>query len=519
MDRRENSLDEYFSAHTPIPSEDFAAIGDVLAAVRSNSLSRLRLAHKPRSLSFVTQSYDNSMPKLRAKHKLVEAKKQHKQLKERLSFVEGQIDSLKKGPGETTPVKQREKRTQHSYRDRSVSSNMDTGTTDQASAEGRRSSILSRVSFLHKLQREKDQRLHKLQSLESQRQQRLAADAAAAIERTEAEKQRQKQEQLEALQRRHDQEVHRKEERKRLQDESEQRLKEVHSKRFLHESWEDRFNEEVVLPELRRQQEVVARKKDPVDITGLLKHQNEVRAREEDLERKRREMRAEKKRELKLLAKELNFYRPRAADIVETEINQQKQAMVQKAEASKQYLVKKQRYDMLVRELFKPKISKLKKLEAEIRKQTTPLKKSVFSANSERPVQQRQTRPKAPPITEVRKQRKSRSTQSLSDKSPVAEPKPKDYLQDLRSKRQTSVASRIDKLYASKWQELLNDSTNPERVVEVQKEVQKMEAWARDQELLLSNMDWQQSVQAREAVSTLYVDSIKAKLALLGELV
>jgi len=495
MDKPETSLEAYFASKSPLPPADLLSISQVLTSIQTHSASRLSTKRrlKPRHVSI--QAFDSPISSLTAKHQLVLARRQEKDLKDRLAYVSGQIGELTRHP--SAPHRRAESSRNHS-------DSADSRATANTSKPGERSeSTIARIALLKKLKQEQTERQRKVQSSLDAHKEKVEAEDRELKRREEESKKRQRETIVDELKKRHEVESLRKQELKRVRAQTDRKLQELKASKPLFEVLEDHYNASVRLPESLRQHALLARKKPQVSLQEISRHSKETEEREQAEEARRREKRAKRQAEMQKLAKDLNFYRPKAAEIVEEEEAMRRREAEERTANVRQLRVRRQHYGQIVRELINSQA------KSQPSKPVLRASRSVLSTRSIPKPRPSDYRPHLVPLS-----RKSHSTQSLPD--PVPTPKPKNYLSDLKLRRKSSETSLLQHGFSSKWRDLLNSSDSPAHLAKVHKEAIRMETVARSQEHRLRGIaDWKEAVDSHEAVTSLYVDAIRAKIAVL----
>ena len=471
MDNEETSLEAYFASKSLHPSEDLHAISHALHSIQTHSVTRLTL--HPLKTRHVSPSVDP----LTTKHQLLLAKRQEKDLKDRLSHVTREITQLQRQP--SAPVRR----------------NRDKQTSRDSSAEE------NRVNLLKKLRKESSERQKKLQLSLDIRREKLENEEK--IERNNALEsiKRRKEAVISEITQKRSAEIHRKSELKRQKLESDRKIKELKSSKPLFSVMEDLYRNNVLLPETLKAQQVLTKHKPLVSLQEIVKHSREVEAREMREEIRRREIKAKKRAEMNNFAHNLRFFRPKVADVIAEEAENERQKLLQKAENGKEFREKQRNYSQIIREMInsRPLIQSTKSLLRQSRSvlSTRSVSKAVLSDYR--------------PVVAVRP-KKSRSTQSLQEEKREGR---KDYLVEMRERRERSASSRLD-YHEGKWRDLLNSSSSPSHLSQVHQEAIRLESIARSHEAKLHSLaTWKDTLDTQTTVSSLYLDAIKAKLAVL----
>ena len=490
MSKKDTSLQSYFAARTP-SGLDMESIGLALAQAQAHTTARLA---QPQG-RFRTKSVDWS--RRGTKKQLKEEKEKREILRSRLDFVNESITEMHANAVTARASKglQTDRSRQHS------NSKLET-----CEDETHRETAERHVALLRRLQREKQQRHQRvLQDLVQAETRRKALEEGVRKEE-EARKVQHKEVVLRELKQRHDIIEERKSQRTKARAETDRKLREVQKAKPLFSALEAQFRSKVLLPELEKQAEVLLRHKESVSLDSLRRRSADFRKRETDSELRRSIAKEERIRNIQRYQKELRrYYRPKAADFLAHEEALQREMDAKQEHAGKDKWNRQNQYGQLVRDLFKPQVSKLKQLEMQFSRQQLLVPKPP-------------TQPKPP--SQPRRLRKSRP-QAKSDRSlsAVSEPSPLkrvNYLEEMKSRRRNRV--KTGQSYASNYEKLLEDADSPQKLPQVQAELHRLENWARVQETMLDQLDWSQGVQVREDLSSLYIDSIRTKLALLSHL-
>lgn len=167
---------------------------------------------------------------------------------------------------------------------------------------------------------------------------------------------------------------------------------------------------------------------------------------------------------------------------------------------------KTKRYAEIVKEMFAPAVDLMKQKELELikHKLNNPVVKRVEGKGEEEKAVQR-----------LRPRRKIEKNDVKSIESPKKVPV--DYLARMHSERQSQL-NRLLRDNSSQAQESSVSFRPGEDPTLAQGEVRRLEKLAKRQELMLKRLDPLESADMEAGVNSLVVSSVKAKLALLGQL-
>jgi hypothetical protein len=490
MSKKGISLQDYFATRTP-SGQDAESIGLALARVQVHTTARLS---RPQC-RIRTKSVD--WAKHNSKKLLQEAKEKRERVRSRLDFVNQSITEL-----HTNAVTTRTTKGSQTDRSRQRSnSKLETCEDETHKEAGERHLVL-----LRRLQREKQQRQQKLLRDLTEAEARRAAIDQEDRKKEEACRVQHKEIVLRELKQRHDLIEERKIQRAKMKTETDRKLREIKQAKPLFWALEAKFRTRVLLPELEKQASVLSRHKESVSLDSLRRRSEEIRKRETESELKRSIAKEERNRNLQRFQKELKgYYHPKAADLIAHEEAVKRENAVKQEYARKDKWMRQHQYGQLVRDLFQPHVSRIKQLELQLsREKLLAPKPPTQPKPSSQPRFQRKLRPKT---------KSDRSLSAASEPSPV---KSVNYLEEMKNRRRTR--SKGGRSFAGKYEKLLEDAESPQKLPQVQAELHRLENWARVQETMLDQLDWSQGVQAREDVSSLYIDSIRTKLALLSHL-
>ena len=168
---------------------------------------------------------------------------------------------------------------------------------------------------------------------------------------------------------------------------------------------------------------------------------------------------------------------------------------------------KTKRYAEIVKEMFAPAVDLMKQKELELikHKLSNPVVKRVEGKGEE--------------DRGVQRVRPRRKMEKIDVKSGESQKKvPVDYLARMHSERQSQL-DRLMRDNSSQAQESSSVSFRPgEDPTLAQGEVRRLEKLAKRQELMLKRLDPLESADMEAGINSLVVSSVKAKLALLGQL-
>ena len=470
-------MQAYFSSKTPSGLE-VEAIGQALAQVQALTTSRLRrpaIRSHAKSVDFSHQT----------QRKLLKTQlKSRDQPPSRLDFNNPSIEH----PQKTTV---------NSHTDRAPQSNSKLTTCED---DNPRDTSRNHIHILRKLQREKQNR-SKIMQLDLKKVQKRRENEESRRKKLENERKTQEKEAvLEELKRKQEKREERQRERELMKAETDQKLREIQRNTPLYASLESRYRSRVLLPELDRQASILHHRREAVSLDSLRNHSADFHRHEVSSEINRIQARKQRQRDISRFQRQISgFYRSKIADVLEYEEVKTREKEIKSEQAGREKFLRLKEYGNLVKELFKPRISRVKQLQMQLSRQELEYKP--------RPV-----------VTQPRLQVKRRiRVKSVGSVSTVSEPvmrKSVNYLEEMKNRRKNraktgmSLAGRFEK-----WVEAADSVKN---IPKVQAELQKLENWAKSRESMLEEMSWKEGVQAREDVSALYIDSIRTKLALLS---
>eukprot|EP00357_Protocruzia_adherens_P032484 CAMPEP_0115025222 /NCGR_PEP_ID=MMETSP0216-20121206/33837_1 /TAXON_ID=223996 /ORGANISM="Protocruzia adherens, Strain Boccale" /LENGTH=583 /DNA_ID=CAMNT_0002399695 /DNA_START=27 /DNA_END=1778 /DNA_ORIENTATION=+ len=365
------------------------------------------------------------------------------------------------------------------------------------------------------------------------------------------------------------------EERERLGESSKEVYKKSKQDKPLFMKIEERFQKQVAMPELEKRKKEISTKRDlykPLNRGDLDSHERKVaeeaRLKEEQLRREREERyEAWQAHQKANKMSESVFMR----DMLDRE-KHNKEVLEQKDIERKELVDKKKKYAEVVKELHAPKIDKTKQLEMQynIEKLKNPVKKKIYkhpnagdesgmnvsqplngrsnyrprrnrSANqdgdSSEPSRHSMSVAHSRDNIQFKKKRTKRATHASMDLNTQGgggddedrEKKDKkvvDYLKDMRVKREEKKKYFRVKSTSYSWEEDMQSDnvSKTEKLDKVKTKAQKIEEHAKKQEKLLKLMSDdkdgldERNLDAGEQISDMYIESIKAKLAILGEM-
>jgi hypothetical protein len=246
----------------------------------------------------------------------------------------------------------------------------------------------------------------------------------------------------------------------------------------------------------------------PMDLQELHSHAKSFDTHIRKRDGEHRVRRLLKQTEFSRMKAEAAYYRPKAAVFVEAEIRKMQSEALERSESARQRAVRTHKYGKLVKELYPPHISPAKALET-LKRQRSASEIRI----------RRVGRPLGHPWRPTMPQpKRSLSTQSLPETpQPVF-----DHLRARRLRHEQEFVKALGCRSESRWEDIWSDSSlsSPARRTEVHKVAQQLDSQAKRHEAMLGRLGphWELSVEAAESASQLYMDSIKAKLALLSDL-
>ena len=428
-------------------------------------------------------------------HRLKEALRQKQELEQKLDQLQDNIKTLTVA----TDVQQPPKASTQSSKARQ----------EYFSEEEKRRQ--ETAEFAKKLRLEQIELARRNRQREEDLQRKVEAQLQHAQRRQEAELAKIQEEKARKLAELQDRARKRKldiEERRRVASEETAHLRSQH---YVHERFSQDYLSRVVQTEQEKQQEVLIKQKlqhQPIRLEDLQEH-----ARRHDEMIREHVSRKEAERQNRLIDSQISgVTQMRGSSFMQAVISEEKQAKQEKdqaSEARKRLLEKKQRYALLVKEMFAPAIDPAKQKELEIIKEKLahPVshlhKNSTSRSLSDNPETVQQFQP-----------RKFRDNPMLPKPKPRREPVDVvDYLAKQRNNRASSQVM-TGKLECIQVQEDLDQTA---RALALKHQADRLEKEARRREALLSQLSptMPGALDAHENLNDALISSIRAKLSLL----
>ena len=300
--------------------------------------------------------------------------------------------------------------------------------------------------------------------------------------------------------------------RKRAASEETNRLR---SQQYMHDRLSQDYLSKVLQTEQEKKQEILAKQHllhQPIRLDEIQEHAK----RYEELKRER-QAHIEAERQNKILDSQISgISHAKGSSFTQAVLNQDKQTKMEQqqvAEAKRRLQEKKQRYALLVKEMFVPAVDPVKQKEMEVIKERLAHPVSHLAKNST-------TRSLSdhPETASVFEPRKFRDNPMLPKPKPKKEAVVVDYLGERRNQRGSDAFSvsaqrgslEIDENFGSD----LNDG---EKAKLIKMRAEKVERAAKRRELLLSQVNPTSpgALEAHESVNDALISSIRAKLSLL----
>ncbi|CAG9318404.1 unnamed protein product [Blepharisma stoltei] len=326
----------------------------------------------------------------------------------------------------------------------------------------------------------------------------------------------------------------------------------------LYKKLEDRFFSNSVMPEMEKQKEILARQKEfyrPIKFDEINKHELEYKRAIKESEILRKHKLSQNYYDLAQHQASINYYKSPLLDIMMIESEEKIQKEAEKSESSKVLAHKAREYGKLAIDLFKPKISYNKQLEIEWRRRkirNDRLNKSIdenminlkpydvksagdlrgHSKNlenvdskilSSNPGDSIKSYKSSSHKRNLQPSKRSSSISSRNDTSPdTSVNKSVDYLLQKRVERQKSRDHGSPLLKPVNWTQILSDE-NTEKSAKINKIkllTQSIELRAQNYERSINPKHIKniQSLEIQDSINNVYIDSIKAKLAVLDSL-
>lgn len=366
-------------------------------------------------------------------------------------------------------------------------------------------------TLVRRLAKERKARQQRMERSAQLRQHRVLLQHQHSLQQLQHTQTQRKQAKQEAFRLRQSSFTQRQEKRKLDYAASEAKIKQVRAVKPLHVSMEEHFHQQHDLPLRLQRDRVLGQRRGlrtPMDLPALHSHAKsfDTLIRKRDV--KQKALRLIRQAEFSRRKAEAAYYRPRAAVFVEAEVRKMQSAALERSESARQRATRTHQYGRLVKELYPPRISPAKALET-LKRQRSASELRIKRVG--RPLDH-------PWRPTMRHEKRSLSTQSLPDT-----PKPVfDHLRARRLRHEQEFVRDLGRRSDSRWEDIWSDSSlsSPARRTEVHKAALLLDSQAKRHEAMLGRLGphWELSVEAAESASQLYMDSIKAKLALLSDL-
>ena len=348
-----------------------------------------------------------------------------------------------------------------------------------------------------------------LQSSRLSRQRSVLQHQNSLQQLSQLETQR-KQAKLSTIRQRQEKTALRQEKRKLEYARSEAEIKKVKAVKPLHATLEERFRRQYETPKRLHREHILSTRKQlrvPMNLPAIHTHAKSFDALLKQREVKNEASRALKFEEFRQKQAEAVYYRPKAAVFVEAERRKVQTEALERSVSARLKTVRAQQYGELVRALYPPKVSPVKALET-IQRQRSASEVKIRKVG----------KPLLHPWKPTMKLRKKQH----SSHSEPATPKPVfDYLRARRLRHEAEFLRSGGDTASSHWEDIWSDSSisSPTRRNEVHKVAQLLDSQAKRHEAMLGRLGphWEHSIDAAATASQLYMDSIKAKLALLSD--
>ena len=302
-------------------------------------------------------------------------------------------------------------------------------------------------------------------------------------------------------------------------------MQETLSQKPTYQRIENAYISRTVLPELeKRKKQIAAKRKlfEPINREDLEDHEQRYKEQQEAKEAKRQEDLLKRKLEMAQMASQLpKQLKPKTALISYTEDYENEAPYDEKLQSQKRH-EKRLRYGNLTREMYWPSIDQTKRLEILSLKEKEEAKVKSLT----RKFQSEANLKTKTEVFRVKRRPKNMAKPSSSSVLPTQaeienkrRPHLTDYLTERRTKRENLVSEGCEPVYVKP---IINDIiSNPaisdaDRYNLVLKQSKKIENMAKQNELIYSDKSDTKSLEANGVVTNMYIDSIKAKLALLS---
>ncbi|CAG9318079.1 unnamed protein product [Blepharisma stoltei] len=387
--------------------------------------------------------------------------------------------------------------------------------------------------------RREENRKNSLEALQRKYLEKLELESKEMEERQKRQEEEKKlkiQEKLEEI------EIRKKEREEKII-ESNKAFKHVASVKPLFQKLEERYQQQYIIPELEKRKYELAQKRQmlaPINMKEIISHEKNYFENFEELRHRRELELKRKKQDIALHEASLVFYKSKAAQVLEKEELEKMQEQMKKDIERTDNIEKRKIYGDIISEMFRPicfkpskaettssQNKKPKKLEIQKSldsKQFEPLEFNKNGSNTERnkkntDILRRKNSIRSQTNKKLRKPPNESVNSSVQSLGMKKEQKSIDYLRELRQKRNENLSMIIGKI---KWEDIVEDKecSTPEKVSEVQKRALRAEQQARSYESFVNdkNISNAKRIEANEALSQVYIDAIKAKLAVLNSI-
>ncbi|CAG9332015.1 unnamed protein product [Blepharisma stoltei] len=292
--------------------------------------------------------------------------------------------------------------------------------------------------------------------------------------------------------------------------------KKVISEKPLFKKIQDNYQQSVLMPELEKKKAELAKKRNlfkPLDHYDLVEHSRHHDEIMQEFDERRKQNLKNRSLEHKMNAASLSL-KSRFTDTILEEEKKKKEEFEKEGINKKILYDKKLQYAELVKEMFQPSIDPYKKHEMQLiveRLKHNAIVRSTIYTKSSRSVSERRS------DSSREKETKSVLGKKWKENPMIPKPKPKrepifvDYLGERRKLRGSEPRSEIQKI---DWEDDLYDEnlTEEEKAEKLKAKAAMMEKIAKRNETKINGAN---SLEVADQVDEMYINSIKAKLAVL----
>jgi len=331
----------------------------------------------------------------------------------------------------------------------------------------------------------------------------------------------------------------RKHERQQLKEVTQGAWRKVKNSKPLFQKLEEKFYSRHVIPELERKKQELAKKREylaPMDMKKIAEHESTYFQVLSEQDTRRQTKMKMSRLEQKTHEAGLKFYRPRVADIIEEEDQEEKTQKEQKAKSKQELPVKGRIYGEMVRQVFKPQLDQTKAEFISENKKKIRNTRVLTESDTEKSLRESHARYSEIKTFERNYYSPGRINESLNlKKKKVAQShefkrkdssstvnKGYDYLAERRKAREAyKYTEKEFKPIKVNWKNALDYENKSFDLQKLYKSSEKLEKQAKSYETISSDLahNHKNNLKAIEAAGNMYVESIQAKLEMLKSIV